>query len=557
MTPEKPKAQTVKKQPVPAPAPGKASAAPAAPAAIPKPPPLFRPIDWLTFGLVTVLLLVAYSLTRAPNMTLQDSGEECVASMYMGVPHPPGYPIWTLVTWLFTKLIPYSNIAWRVSWVSSLAAAFACGMIALMVSRGSSMFLESIEQFKSIDRSIEKGICLVSGFVAGLLIGFNGFLWSQATIVEVYPLSTLSLTGVMICLMRWIYAPHQHRYLYLSWFLYGVCFNNHQSLLVIAISMEIVVALAQPRLGRALFLGNFLVFSAGLLGKSTGAVTTLSDNVPVLVIFSLIGVGSFAGWAALWMIHATSKKQLGQEIWFLPSGLFFLLDAWLRAQAPDSGLPMAIHVLVLLGCLSGYLVMSVRQKEHAFNWALVCFVAFLAGASFYLLMPIASAANPPMNWGYPRTVTGFFHALTRGQYERIHPTFQTLNVSNLVTYLKQLRYITGEGALEEFNLIYLLVAFVPFFFVRRLMARERCWLIGVAAFYLVLGPAFLLILLNPAADRQSVSLNKVFFTPSHSMIAMFVGYGLTFLLALLVTQYERYRRVGAGGVCRDLRLCAL
>src|SRR5512143_2868131 len=98
MTPDKPKPVTAKNPPLPArPGPAKpaASASPklAVPASLkpPAPPPLFRPVDWLAFGVVTLVLLVAYSLTRAPNMTLQDSGEECVASMYAGVPHPPGY----------------------------------------------------------------------------------------------------------------------------------------------------------------------------------------------------------------------------------------------------------------------------------------------------------------------------------------------------------------------------------------------------------------------------------------------------------------------------------
>jgi tetratricopeptide (TPR) repeat protein len=494
MTPDKPKASNAKTQPAPAkpaaakptvspvaaplkPAPTKGAAAPMT--APPKPPPLFRPVDWLVFGVVAVLLMVAYSLTRAPNLTLQDSGEEAVASMYAGVPHPPGYPIWTIVTYCFTKLIPYSNIAWRVSIASSLAAALASALIALMVSRGSSMFLESIEEFKNIDRSLEKMICFVSGFVSGLLIGFNGFLWSQADIVEVYPLSTLSLAGVMICLMRWIYAPHQHRYLYLSWFLYGVCFNNHQSLLVIAVSMEVVVALAQPRLGRDLFLGNVIIWILGLIGKEMGYVPTLKDNPPLMAFYCVIGIGSLIAFVWLWF--------------------------------------------------------KTRQVFTAMHWGMICFFAFLFGAMFYFYMPIASMTNPPLNWGYPRTVAGFFHALTRGQYERIHPT------NNWITYFKQMWYITGEGAVEEFNVIYLLLAFIPFFFAARLLARERCWLWGVLAFYVMLGPG-LLWLLNPAPDRQSVSLNKVFFTPSHSMISMFVGYGLTFLAAMLVTQYERFRK---------------
>src|SRR2546423_7691767 len=83
--------------------------------------------------------------------------------------------------------------------------------------------------------------------------------------------------------------------------------------------------------------------------------------------------------------------------------------------------------------------------------ALICGGAWLIGAAFYLYMPLASMSNPPLNWGYPRTVTGFFHAFTRGQYERIHPT------RDPITYAKQFYYTLIEGTLEEFNLIYLLV----------------------------------------------------------------------------------------------------
>src|SRR6185295_19077917 len=113
-------------------------------------PPLVRRIDWLSFALATVLVMAAYLYTLAPDLTLEDSGELAVASMYAGVPHPPGYPVWTLYTWLFTKILPFSNIAWRVSVSSAFAAAVACGLAGLLISRGSSMLLESIDWFKDI-----------------------------------------------------------------------------------------------------------------------------------------------------------------------------------------------------------------------------------------------------------------------------------------------------------------------------------------------------------------------------------------------------------------------
>src|SRR6187402_2846035 len=112
--------------------------------AIPKTAPLFRQIDWISFAITTLLVFVGYYLTLAPDLTLEDSGELAVGSFYAGVPHPPGYPVWTLYTWLFTVLVPISNIAWRVALSSAVAGAVSCGLIALMVSRGSSMIIEGI-----------------------------------------------------------------------------------------------------------------------------------------------------------------------------------------------------------------------------------------------------------------------------------------------------------------------------------------------------------------------------------------------------------------------------
>src|SRR5947209_2866345 len=179
-------------------------------------PPLFRRIDWMTALIATVIVFIGYFYTLAPDVTLEDSGELAVGSFYAGVPHPPGYPVWTIYTWLFTVLLPVSNIAFRVAVSSAVAGALGCGLIALMVSRGSSMMIEGIAELKTIERRWENALCVVSGFVAGMLLGFNGFMWSQAVIVEVYPLSVLSLSGVLVSLMRWVYAPHQRRYLYLA-----------------------------------------------------------------------------------------------------------------------------------------------------------------------------------------------------------------------------------------------------------------------------------------------------------------------------------------------------
>src|SRR5437016_5672078 len=141
----------------------------AAPAAPPSPapapasvPPLFRKIDWLALVIAFAAIWIAYLYTLAPDLTLEDSGGLCTASFYAGIPHPPGYPFWSIYSYLWT-LLPFGSVTWRVEVGESFAAAMACGLVALMVSRGSSMLIEGIQELKTMDRKWENAICVVCG----------------------------------------------------------------------------------------------------------------------------------------------------------------------------------------------------------------------------------------------------------------------------------------------------------------------------------------------------------------------------------------------------------
>ncbi len=513
------------------------------PLATAKPPPLFRRIDWIAFALTFVLAFAGYLYTLAPDLTLQDSGELAVGSMYAGVPHPPGYPVWTIYTWVFTKIIPFSNMAFRVGISSAFAGALACALIALMVSRGSSMFIESVAELKTIDRRIENGICLVSGFVSGMLMAFNAFMWSQSIIVEVYSLSMLSLTGGVLCLLHWTYNPNQYRYLYLSWFLCGISFNNHQSLFVITVAMEVLMIAVQPRIGRAMLFWNSIFYVAGMILYNKDDLSVLAGNVPLLLIFNLVGLASIFGYVLLSIRTKVNGTEMMRDIVLAVVSLLMVMIKGARGMVMGAALVLLVYLAIDI---------YVASKKQALPWspvwrkAIACGMAFVLGAAFYLYMPLASMTNPPLNWGYPRTVAGFQHAFTRGQYEKIHPTSGSgkniveKTVSWVTTYSKQVRFILIEGPIEEFSLGYLLIGLVPLLFYRRFQPRERAWLLGLVAFYIVLGP-FLLELFNPAPDRQSISLNKPFFIASHVFIAMGIGYGMTLLLASLVTNYQKYR----------------
>ncbi|MGA3268178.1 MAG: DUF2723 domain-containing protein, partial [Verrucomicrobiota bacterium] len=460
---------------------GKGKAAkPAPPAktpALPPPvPPLFRRIDWLILGIVFAVIWAIYLYTLAPELTLEDSGELCTGSYYAGIPHPPGYPFWAIYSWLWTAILPMGNVAWRVEVGESFGIAMGCGMLALMVSRGSSMLMEGIEELRGITRQWENSICMVSGFVAGMMVGLDGFVWGQAVVINRISIFAVPwLILVLLMLMRWMYAPHQKRYLYLAMLFYGICATIHQTLLLSAMGVEVAIALVQPRLGRDLFLVNSMLYLLGLflLGNhSVPAVNNMTNTE--LTIFHVVGIGSII--AGGWM----SLKTNG----FLSEfGTCFLMG-----------------------------------------------VLWVAGVSFYLYEPLAGMTCPPMQWGYPRTVEGFFHALSRGQYE-------TTNTENIfqdpMRFLNQLWYLV-QGLKDSFSWVFMFVGFVPFLFLPKMQKRERSWIWGLTAVYLCVG-VLLVVLLNVGLDKSTSDLNKVFFTASHALFAVLIGCGMTLIAAYMAT----------------------
>ncbi len=434
----------------------------------------FGRTDWLSFGVTAVMVLAVYLFTLAPDVTLGSSGIFSVGAMYAGVPHPPGFPLWVIYAHLFT-LLPFSNVAWRVALSSAVAGALTCGVIALMASRGGTAFIEVISLPGNIELGELRGLRVVSGCVAGMAFGFAGGFWCTAVDADSWPLSLLLLAVVLCLLMRWVQTPCRWRYLYGASFVYGLTLTNSQILLAAALGLQLIAMFAYRRLIREICMANTVLFLAGLAAQRTGCLEIGSvdeGEVNILrVIFFLVGLGSIATCMAL--------------------------------------------------------IVQTRRLFTEWKTVLVCGVMFLLGLAAYLYEPIASMTNPPVNWAYPRTADGFIHLLTRGQYEKLHPTAQWAR------FLEQLQMCT-DITLAKFGLLYVLVALIPFCYLLRLSPLWRQWMFGLLAVYVSLA-FFLPIVLNPSHDRYSSEYFMVCYSVSHLVLAIWTGYGLV-ALGVLVTR---------------------
>ncbi|MEY4387458.1 MAG: hypothetical protein RLY20_2741 [Verrucomicrobiota bacterium] len=516
------------------------TAAAKSPPAVPKTPALFRPIDWFCLLVVTTIVMVGYYLTIAPDLTLEDSGELATASFYAGIPHPPGYPVWTLYTYLWANYLPFNNIAWRVAIGEAFAGAFACGLIGLIVSRGSSLMIEGIEVLKNIDRKWENAICVISGYVAGTLLGFNGYMWSQSVIVEVYSFSVVSLMIVLALLLRWIYTPKKWRYLAWAFFIFGICFTNHQTLIVAAMGIVVAIAAVDYKMGRNMFLWCAIAYTGGVVLWAQEMIFR-DTNPMVFAIFNLVGVTFLATYILFAVLTRITFLELCRDTALMGLVIF----ACAIPGMGKSGLGNLCAVLALAAfALVVWLGWETRKDGLEWLFVLACGLLWLFGAGFNLYMPLSGMSTPPMQWGYPRTLEGFIHALTRGQYEKTNPT-NFFTVNGWTTFVKQL-VMVGHGIIDEFNWVYTLIALVPFLFLPRMQKRERSWMIGLVAIYLCLS-VLLIVLLNPGFDKQQRELTRVFFTASHVMIVMWIGYGLTMIAASLLVRYKEFRPLGLIG----------
>ena len=75
-----------------------------------------------------VLPLIIYILTLAPDVYFTDSGELASVATSLGIAHPTGYPLFTLVGYFWSNLLPWSPI-------------FTLNLMAAVFTAGSALFL--------------------------------------------------------------------------------------------------------------------------------------------------------------------------------------------------------------------------------------------------------------------------------------------------------------------------------------------------------------------------------------------------------------------------------
>ena len=188
--------------------------------------------------LIFVFNLIIYLLTLSPTVQFIDSGELAVVCKSLGIAHPTGYPLYTLLGRLFC-LLPFADTIFRVSFMSLL---FTCLANVILF-----FTLLAIGQNFTKRKKGTFSIKIWSAFLACLIFSFTPTLWSQASSNEVYSLNVLLYSLILLLVLLWQNSRKEsvrERILYLLTFVYGLSFGNHMSTILLLPALFFILVTA-------------------------------------------------------------------------------------------------------------------------------------------------------------------------------------------------------------------------------------------------------------------------------------------------------------------------
>ena len=350
------------------------------------------------------IVFIVYVTTLAPSVVEIDAGELATVQVLLGIAHPTGYPLFTLLGHLFS-LIPFH---FSKIYQLNLLTAIWCSLAVTVFVYTSKFILDNLIVFefnnkaklqkeskkgkrkKGEDRKrefstppkaiIEEPVKYIASVSAGLLLGFDRTFWNQGNAVEVYSLQAFLFCLIIFSLLKAYITPIEERGLTKRWLIFAAIlalgFSNHMTTLFV-LPATAYLYFDKFRLKTAgikrLLIMVFLIFLpifAGIylylpIRASQGPVLNWGNPVDFERFFRHV-----SGWQfQVWFFKSTDvmKKQLG----YFFSNLF---------------LEFSIGILLCLyGIFSSYLK---ARKFFIFNVILLLFS--LLYASNYDIVDIDS-----------------------------------------------------------------------------------------------------------------------------------------------------------------------
>lgn len=276
-----------------------------------------RPSGLVRWGypVMGALLVALYARTAAPGPTFSDGPEIVTAMATLGVIHPTGYPLFTLVGWAFLQVFPLDV---QPSLKISILNAIFAGGAAIFTAHVARSVAWLVAPGTGSERQGRPGAD-IAGLAAGVLLGTAPLLWDQVRIPEVYPFHVFLASWALYGLIRFE-ITRRARLVVMSGLAIGLGLAHHVTMVYMLPAGVIYCLVREP----SLLYGPFVwpVVKIGRLfrkGFWAGAKTRLAWVFPVVLVVGFLPAFFYA--YILWANkHTTGINWGGVSNW---DGLYF------------------------------------------------------------------------------------------------------------------------------------------------------------------------------------------------------------------------------------------
>ncbi|HOD65504.1 MAG TPA: DUF2723 domain-containing protein [candidate division Zixibacteria bacterium] len=358
-------------------------------------PDKFDRTNAVAAGAVFLVSFITYALTVQPTFSFWDCGEFIATSYILGIPHPPGTPLFILLGRIFSVIPFVEDISHRINYISVITSAFTAMFSYLLTVRLVQYFFG--EQRREL---LNRVISYVGGVVGGLFVAFSRTNWGNSVEAEVYG-AALALSVMII----WLAVQYHDargtskgiRLLILIFYLAMLGIGLHMTVFLVVPVAAFFLLFNRDAVPRdyaylAAFVGLELLLIVLFSGDRGGPVAFYLTTV-LLAALLVVLLYRKINWAILIALAAVSTVMISFSL-FMEALPFF--------------------VVLMIG-----LAVAAHRRGWRFQWltGLGLIVVAVLGISVHAFIPIRSAHNPRIDENNPsRNWSTFVKFLDRKQY---------------------------------------------------------------------------------------------------------------------------------------------
>jgi hypothetical protein len=348
----------------------------------------YKKLNNITGWAVFAIALIVYTLTMEVNGSLWDCGEFAGTAARLGVPHPPGAPLFLLITRIFAflgKTFGFGETAGMVFGAGALVSALTILFLFWTITHFAKKIVTNEQNSEELNSTSIIAI-LASGVVGALAFTFSDSFWYSAVETEVYAMSSLCTAVVFWAALKWEDHP----------------LNNE--------------AAGKEGQNQA---DKWMVLVFFIMGMSIGIHLLNILTIPPIILlyyYKRHKVSTKGTWIALFisiLILGFVQKAVGQ--WSI--SLAFPFDKFF---VNSFGLPPItgfVFFFILLGIAFNYALKYANNNgKSTLRLGLWCLIFTLIGMSTYMTTMFRAKAKPGINMyavTNPYALNGY---LSREQY---------------------------------------------------------------------------------------------------------------------------------------------